>query len=361
MVVGAGFAGASAARRLADAGRRVLLLERRPHLAGNAFDQHDNAGVLVHRYGPHLFHTGSQRVVEFLSAFTTWHPYQHKVLARHRGELFQMPINRTTLEQFFACELPDAAAATALLEQVRQPQAVVANSEQAVRDRLGDALYQAFFRHYTRKQWQREPSALDASVCRRIPVRLDRDDRYFTHPHQAMPSDGFTAMFQRMLDHPLIEIQTGAVFDPEADCQRAPLTVYTGPLDAFFNHELGELPYRSLRFEHQHRANQGLLQPVATINECDPEVPYTRTTEFRHITGQAHSGTSVVREYPVDHGDPYYPVLDPSSRALVSQYRARAQAIGNVRFVGRLAEFRYFDMDQACAAGLQASQQVIDG
>lgn len=361
LVVGAGFTGASAARALADAGYTVLVIDQRDHITGNAFDERgDEHGLLTHRYGPHIFHTSNETVWQFLSRFTSWRSYQHKVLSRHRGTLYPMPINRTTLEQFFDCTLADDAAAEALLADHRIDVEQVANSRDAVVSQVGIGLYEAFFEHYTRKQWNRGPEELDAVVCRRIPVRTDRTDTYFTDPHQAMPVAGFTALFKRMLDHPAIDLRLSTRFDPAPDRDLARAIIYTGPLDAWFGHRFGRLPYRSLRFEHQYLPDVSRHQPVGTVNEADPEVPYTRTTEFKHLTGDTDGGTAIVREYPATDGDPYYPVLMAGGDDLRDRYLALAKAEPGVWFAGRLAQFKYLNMDTACAVGLHTAQAVRD-
>jgi UDP-galactopyranose mutase len=361
VVVGAGFAGATVARRLADAGRRVLVLDQRPHVAGNAFDERDAYGVLIHSYGPHLFHTNSQLVVDFLSRFTAWRPYEHRVLARHDGQLYPIPINRTTLERFFGVSLADEAAAEALLAAQRESIAEIRSSEDVVLAGVGRRLYEAFFRGYTRKQWLREAAELDRSVTARIPVRLDRDDRYFTDRFQALPAAGYTPMFVRMLDHPGIELRLATAWTP-AERRLAPVTVWTGPVDQWFGHRYGALPYRSLRFEHQHLPGVERQQSVGTVNEPDAAVPYTRTTDFGWLEGVTRSGTSIVREYPLpdNGGDPYYPVPTAEAKALYARYQADADAERGVVFVGRLAQYRYYNMDQVVAAALTAAEHLLE-
>lgn len=355
LIVGAGFAGSTVARALADAGCRVHVIDKRPHIAGNAYDEHDAHGVLVHRYGPHIFHTNSEKVWAFLSRFTEWRPYEHRVLSVVDGRHYPFPINRDTLNQLYGLDLDEAGAA-AFFERVREPREPVKTSEDVVLNSVGRDLYEKFFLNYTRKQWGLEPSQLKAGVAARIPTRTNTDDRYFTDTFQAMPLHGYTKMFESMLDHPNITVETGVDF---ADVDRSAYghVVYTGPIDAFYGHRFGALPYRSLRFEHVHLPDVNVYQRVGTVNHPN-EHAYTRITEFKHLTGQEHAGTSIVREYPIAEGDPYYPIPSEENEVLFKRYEALAQEERNVSFVGRLAQYRYYNMDQVVAAALVAAQRV---
>jgi UDP-galactopyranose mutase len=357
LVVGAGFGGAVCARQLADAGRQVLVIDRRPHIAGNAYDVQDAHGVLIHPYGPHIFHTNSDRVVDWLSRFTDWRPYEHRVLAQVDGELLPIPINRTTINRLYGLAL-DEAGVVAHLERVREPREQVRTSEDAVLASVGHDLCEKFFRGYTRKQWGLDLSELSAGVAARIPVRSNDDDRYFTDTFQAMPAQGYTAMFRRMLDHPAIEVRLETDFHAVRQTIERSHTVYTGPVDAYFDHCFGKLPYRSLRFEHEHRAGTPQVQPVGTVNYPNDH-DYTRITEFKHITAQVHSGTSVVREYPVADGDPYYPIPRPDNERLYQRYRELAERAPDVTFVGRLAQYRYYNMDKVVAAALAEMRKFL--
>ena len=350
LIVGAGFAGATCARALADAGQRVLLIDRRDHIGGNAHDRLDAHGVLVHDYGPHIFHTNSERVFDWLSRFTAWLPYEHRVRAVVDGVGHPMPINRTTINALYGLEL-DEAGVEAFLERVREPKATVRTSEDVVLNSVGRDLCDKFFRGYTRKQWGLDLSELAAGVAARIPTRTNDDDRYFTDRFQAMPADGYTAMFERMLDHPLIEVRTGVDFAGLRASQSFERTIYTGPIDAFYDHCYGQLPYRSIRFEHEHLEGVARHQDVGTVN-YPLDHDYTRITEFRHLTQQPHAGTSIVREYPCAEGDPYYPVPNPANEAQYKRYEALADAETDVHFIGRLAQYRYYNMDQVVAAAL---------
>lgn len=359
LVVGAGFAGAASARVLADAGHRVLVIDKRPHIAGNAHDRLDAHGVLIHDYGPHIFHTNSEKVVAFLSRFTAWRAYEHRVLAQVDGELYPIPINRRTINGLYGLQLDEAGVAD-FLERVRDPRDTLRTSEDVVLNSVGPDLCEKFFRGYTRKQWGLDLSELSAGVAARIPTRCNDDDRYFTDRFQAMPADGYTAMFQRMLDHPHIEVRLGVDFQAKREALQAQVdtTVYTGPIDEYFDCRLGRLPYRSLRFEHEHLPGVSQHQAVGTVNYPNDHA-HTRTTEFKHLTGQAHSGTSLVREFPCAEGDPYYPIPTAANEALFKRYQALAEQETNTVFIGRLAQYRYYNMDQVVAAALQACEQHL--
>src|SRR3954447_6374203 len=322
LVVGAGYAGAIMAERIAtDCGRSVLVVDRRHHIAGNAYDEADEHGVIVHRYGPHIFHTKSARVVEYLSRFTDWRPYEHRVVAQVDDQLVPIPINRTTVNAVYGLDLHTDEEVEAFYAERAEPIDYVRTSEDVGVAKVGRDLYEKFFRGYTRKQWQRDPAELHASVCARIPTRTNTDDRYFTDWHQAMPADGYTAMFERILDSPGIDVQLGTDFDSVVADVEYDHLVYTGPIDAFFDYEFGPLPYRSLEFELRNEPTPGggLVQPAASINFPSEDVPFTRITEYRHLTGQAHGSSTLAVEYPRAEGDPYYPIPRDDTRALYKQ------------------------------------------
>ena len=351
LVVGAGFAGAVIAERLAgEMGKRVLVVDRRPHIAGNAFDHLNEAGLLIHRYGPHIFHTNSQAVVDYLSRFTEWHPYEHRVLADVRGQLLPVPINRTTVNRFFGLDLAESEVEAFLAKQA-EPVASVRTSEDVVVSRVGRELYEAFFRGYTRKQWGMDPSELDKSVTSRVPTRTNDDNRYFGDKFQAMPLHGYTAMFEKMLSHPNITIETGVDYRDVRNRVEFDHLIYTGPVDEFFDHCYGALPYRSLRFDHR-TLDTEQFQPVAVVNYPAPGVPYTRITEYKQLTGQTHAQTAITYEFPSDEGDPYYPIPRPENAALYARYEALADATPNVSFIGRLGTYRYYNMDQVVGQAL---------
>jgi UDP-galactopyranose mutase len=351
LVVGAGFAGAVIAERYAAAGKSVVVVEKREHIGGNAFDEFDTAGLLVHRYGPHIFHTNSPQVSDYLSQFTDWRPYEHRVLAVVNAEFYPVPINRTTINRLYGFDL-DESGVSEYLESVRTHRTPVLNSEDVVLNNVGRDLCDKFFRGYTKKQWNLDLSELSPIVAGRIPVRTNDDDRYFADNFQKMPAEGYTKMFERMLSHPNIRVELGTDFANVKDKIQAEKVFYSGPIDSYFDHRFGKLPYRSLAFEHEHLAGQAQFQPVGTVNYPN-DFSFTRITEFKHLTGQSHAGTSIVREYPQSDGDPYYPIPTPENLALYRKYNELAEADRTTHFIGRLAEYRYYNMDQAVASALK--------
>jgi UDP-galactopyranose mutase len=356
LIVGAGFAGAVLAERIAaERGERVLIVDRRDHVAGNAYDVHDAAGVLMHRYGPHIFHTNSQAVFDHLSRFTAWRFYEHRVLAEVDGQLLPIPINLDTINRLYGLSLTSEEL-EAWLAARAEPVAEIRTSEDVVVSRVGRELYEKFFRGYTRKQWGLDPAQLDKSVTARVPTRTDRDDRYFTDQFQFMPEAGYTAMFQRMLDHPLIEVRLSTDYAEVAEVKPRRGLVWTGAVDEFFGYRFGRLPYRSLRFEHV-TLDQAQFQPVGTVNYPMSQA-YTRISEYKHLTGQAHPKTTITYEYPTGEGDPYYPVPRPENEALYKRYEALALATRDVWFVGRLATYRYYNMDQVVGQALATFRRI---
>jgi UDP-galactopyranose mutase len=356
LVVGAGFAGSVIAERLASQhGARVLLIDKRSHVGGNAHDRLDAAGVLIHEYGPHIFHTNSADVVTYLSAFTAWRPYEHRVRACVDGKLLPIPINLDTINALYGLCLTERDVGAFLAERA-EPRAVVRTSEDVVLASVGRDLYEKFFRNYTRKQWGLDPSELDASVTARIPTRTSRDDRYFTDSFQAMPRDGYTALFQRMLAHPGITVLLDTDYRDLARHVDYDELVFTGPVDEFFDQRFGELPYRSLDFVFE-TFDRETFQRYPVINYPN-ELDYTRITEFKYLTGQRHSKTTVVYEYPRASGDPYYPVPTPESAARYRRYKALADDTPGVHFAGRLASYKYYNMDQVVAQALVAARRI---
>ena len=350
LIVGAGFAGSVVAERMARGfDKKVLLIDRRPHIAGNAYDHYDAHGILVHRYGPHIFHTNSSEVFDYLSQFTEWRPYEHRVLASVDGKLVPVPINLDTVNLLYNLRLTSSEVEQYLASKAEAcPR--IKTSEDVVVSKVGRELYEKLFRNYTRKQWGIDPSELDAQVTARIPVRTDQDDRYFTDRFQAMPRDGYTRMFENMLDHPNITLALGTDFRDVVDEVSFRELVYSGPVDEYFDFRFGKLPYRSLRFEHRTLATTQ-HQKVAVINYPNDHL-YTRVTEFKHLTGQINPQTSIVYEYPTSEGDPYYPVPREENAQLYKQYAVLADAHPEVHFVGRLATYKYYNMDQVVGQAL---------
>ena len=356
LIVGAGFAGSVLAERLANVlGQRVLVVDKRPHIGGNAYDRHDDAGVLMHPYGPHIFHTNSADIFEYLSQFTEWRPYQHRVLASVDGQEVPMPINLDTVNKLYGLNLTSFEMEK-WFESVAEKKETIATSEDVVVSKVGRDLYNKFFRGYTRKQWGLDPSELDASVTARVPTRTNRDDRYFADTFQAMPKNGYTRMFEKMLDHPNIKVMLNTDYREVVDLLPWKHMVYSGPIDAFFNFKHGKLPYRSLEFKHV-TLPQEQFQAVGTVNYPN-DYGYTRISEFKHITGQQHASTSIVYEYPKAEGDPYYPVPRKENAELYRLYEAEAEQLENVTFVGRLATYKYYNMDQVVGQALAAFKRI---
>jgi UDP-galactopyranose mutase len=350
LVVGAGFAGAVVAEQMArNFDKKVLLVDKRSHIAGNAYDHLNEAGILVHKYGPHIFHTNSKEVFDYLSLFTGWRDYEHRVLLSIDGQLVPIPINLDTVNLLHGKNLTEKDL-EAYLESIAEKRDPIRTSEDVVVSRVGRDLYEKVFRGYTRKQWGLDPSELDASVTARIPVRLSRDDRYFSDTYQAMPIKGFTRMFENMLDHRNITLALNTDYRDVIHNVAWREMVYTGPVDEFFDYRFGKLPYRSIEFKHE-TLDTPQLQPVAVINYPNDHA-YTRITEFKHLTGQQHRQTSIVYEYPCDGGDPYYPVPRPENAVLYKKYEELAAQTANVHFVGRLATYRYYNMDQVVAQAM---------
>jgi len=357
LIVGAGFSGSVLAERLASSGKRILLCDRRPHIAGNTFDLRNEAGILIHKYGPHIFHTNSEEVFAYLSRFTRWRPYEHRVLASAAGKLLPIPINRTTLNGLYGLDLKGEADAGEFLASRAEPVADIRTSRDVVISQVGTDLYRTFFEGYTRKQWGLDPSQLDKSVTARIPTRTSTDDRYFLDTYQAMPADGFTRLFENMLDHENIRIELG-VDHRELNSERlARRTIFTGPIDAYFDQRFGALPYRNLDFRHE-TLDQEQFQSVAVVNYPSEDVPYTRITEYKHLTGQSHAKTSISYEYARADGEPYYPIPRPENQALYKQYEALAAAQDDVIFVGRLGTYKYYNMDQVVGQALATFRRL---
>lgn len=357
LIVGAGFAGSVLAERLANgSGKKVLICDKRPHIAGNAFDFYNDEGVLIHKYGPHIFHTNSKEVFDYLSDFTEWRSYQHRVLAMVDGMMLPMPINLDTINKLYGLNLT-AFGVEEFFEKIAEKPEHIRTSEDVVVSKVGRELYEKFFKNYTRKQWGLDPSELDASVTARVPTRTNRDDRYFTDSFQAMPKHGFTRMFERILNSPNIKIMLNCDYREIINQVSFKEMIYTGPVDAFFDYRYGKLPYRSLEFKHE-TLDVEQFQPAPVVNYPN-EQPYTRITEFKYLTGQEHRKTSVVYEFPQATGDPYYPIPRKENADLYTQYKTLADARPDVHFVGRLATYKYYNMDQIVAQALMTYGKIV--
>jgi UDP-galactopyranose mutase len=356
LIVGAGFAGSVLAERLASKGdQKVLLIDQRDHIGGNAYDYFNKDGILIHKYGPHIFHTNSKKVFDYLGQFTPWRPYEHRVLASVDGQLVPIPINLNTINKMYGLNL-NCSQVEAFFESKAEKISRVLTSEDVVVSKVGRELYEKFFKNYTRKQWDLDPSELDASVTARVPTRTNRDDRYFTDTYQAMPLYGYTRMFQKMLSHPNIKVMLNTDYKEIIDVIPYKHMIYTGPIDSFFNYCYGRLPYRSLEFKFE-TLETDIYQSTGTINYPN-EHAYTRITEFKYLTGQKHHKTSIVYEYPQADGDPYYPIPRPENAEIYKKYQQLANAMTNTYFTGRLATYKYYNMDQVVAQSLTLFEKI---
>lgn len=358
LIVGAGFAGSVIAERLASqASKKVILIDKRNHIGGNAYDYYNDEGILVHKYGPHIFHTNSHEVFEYLSQFTQWRPYEHRVLASVDDKLLPIPINLDTINKLYHLNL-DSAQLEEFFASVAEPKESISTSEDVVVNKVGRELYEKFFRNYTRKQWGLDPSELDATVTARVPIRTNRDDRYFTDKYQVMPLHGYTRLFEKMLSHPNIKIMLNTDYHEVEEWLPYRELIYTGPIDEFFNFCYGKLPYRSLDFEFK-TFDMPVYQPVAVVNYPNDNA-YTRVTEFKYLTGQQHPKTSVVYEYPRAEGDPYYPVPRTENTELYKRYKVLADAAIGIYFIGRLATYKYYNLDQVIAQALTVYKRIAE-
>src|SRR6476619_1859916 len=359
LIVGAGFAGSVLAERLASEGnKKVLIIDKRDHIAGNAYDYYNNDGILIHKYGPHIFHTNSKEVFEYLGKFTPWRPYEHKVLGSVDGQLVPIPINLNTINQLYGLNLNSSEVEDFFASRAEKV-AGVKTSEDVVVSKVGRELYEKFFRGYTRKMWDLDPSELDASVTARVPTRTNRDDRYFTDTYQAMQLHGYTEMFRKMLHHPNIKVMLNTDYKEIIDMIPYRNLIFTGPIDYYFDYCYGKLPYRSLEFKFE-TIDAEKFQKTGTVNYPN-EQAYTRITDFKYLTGQKHEKTTVVYEYPKAEGDPYYPVPRPENAELYKKYQQLASSMTNTYFVGRLATYKYYNMDQVVAQALTTFKKIMQG
>ncbi|MEN6325072.1 MAG: UDP-galactopyranose mutase [Syntrophomonas sp.] len=348
LVVGAGIAGCILAERLANVSKRILLIDKRNHIGGNCYDEYNQDGILIHRYGPHIFHTNSQEIWNYLSSFTDWRHYQHRVLAYVDGLKVPFPINLDTLNILQNNSL-SVEAMKHYLDIVRNENNIeqITNSKDMAISLVGQYLYEKFFKYYTKKQWNLWPEELAAEVVGRIPVRLSREPRYFTDKYQGIPKYGYTRMFEKMLDHSQINILLNTDYKQIIEDVSFNEIIYTGSIDCFFDYVHGRLPYRSMRFEYETLPIE-YFQEVGTVNYPN-DYEFTRITEYKHLTGQKHFMTTISREYPTAEGDPFYPVPNKTNEEIYHKYQSEAQRLKSVYFVGRLAQYRYFSMDQVVA------------
>jgi len=357
LIVGAGIAGCVLAERLAALGNRILIVEIRNHIGGNCYDEFNQDGILIHRYGPHIFRTNSQEIWNYLSCFTEWHHYQHKVLAYVDGLKVPFPVNLDTLsillnQQFSSADMKEYLDKSRYQADVK----AINNAEDMAISLVGQELYEKFFKHYTEKQWNLRPEELAAEVTGRIPVRLNRDSRYFNDKYQGLPKHGYTKMFNRMLEHPNIQILLQTDYKQIIENISFDKMIYTGPIDYFFDYVHGRLPYRSLKFEFETLPME-YYQEVGTVNYPN-DYDFTRISEYKHLTGQKHLWTTIAREYPAE-GEPYYPVPTEMNQALYNRYASEAEKLKSVYFLGRLAEYRYYSMDQVITQVFRILNNII--
>ncbi len=358
LITGAGITGATVARILAEAGNKVLVIDKRSHIGGNCYDEFDEHGILVHKYGPHIFHTNYKEVWEFLSRFTEWREYQHRVRAYVEGKLVPFPIGPDTINQLYNISLlPDQMAG--YLDKVKVKIERISNSRDIILSRVGTDLYEKFFKNYTLKQWGIPAERLHPSVCERIPVRLNRDDRYFTDRYQGMPLKGFTELFNKMLAHNNIDILLETDYTDTPGSVKYKNLVYTGSVDEYFDRCYGRLGHRSLNFEFKNFTTVS-FQDVAVVNYpngCD----YTRITEYKKLTGQLSDSTTVSYEYPCNGGDPYYPIPTSENAQLYEKYCKETKKLKNVVFAGRLGAYRYMNIDTACFEAMKIARKMLNG
>jgi UDP-galactopyranose mutase len=361
-IVGAGLSGVVIARILAENGFFADVMDERLHIGGNCHTERDAAtGVMVHQYGPHIFHTSDERVWEFVNRFAEMRPYRHRVIAKARGRIFSMPINLLTINQFYGLALGPDEARKYLRDRIRIDSREPANFEEMALSVVGEDLYRTFFHGYTSKQWGCEPRELPSSIFKRLPVRFDYDDSYFDHQWQAIPVDGYTAMIERIIAHPNIRVSLGRSY--AAEDANGDHVIYSGPIDRYFDYAHGRLDYRTLYFE-RFKATED-HQGTAVVNYCDEDVPFTRITEHRHFAPWEQdrlTGSVLYREYsracqPSDI--PYYPIRSSSKQKALDAYLERAKALENVTFVGRLGTYRYIDMDVCIKEALEAADQLL--
>lgn len=357
LIVGAGFAGSVLAERLASVGnKKVLIIDQRNHIAGNAYDYYNEDGILIHKYGPHIFHTNAKTVIDYLGQFTEWRPYQHRVLGSVDGQLVPIPINLNTINKLYGLNL-SSDEVEKFFEQRAENVVKVRTSEDVVIAKVGRELYEKFFKGYTKKQWDLDPSQLDASVAARVPVRTNRDDRYFTDTYQLMPLHGYTKMFESMLSHPNIKVMLNTDYREIADIFPYKNLIYTGPIDEYFNYCYGKLPYRSIEFKFE-TFDMDRYQETGTINYPN-DYAYTRITEFKYLTGQQHRKTTIVYEFPTGEGDPYYPIPRAENAEIYKKYEALTENMTNTYFTGRLATYKYYNMDQVVAQSLTLFKKLM--
>ncbi len=358
LIVGAGFAGSVLAERIASQlNKKVLVVEKRHHIGGNAYDEFDEYGVLVHRYGPHIFHTNSKGVFDYLSKYTEWIPYEHKVMARLGDELYPIPINKLTINKLFNKNFRTEKEVLEFYDSLKEKRYPIENSEDVIVNQVGYELFEKFFKYYTKKQWNLFPNELSPSVCGRIPVRTNEDCRYFTDKYQYMPKYGYTKMFENILSNKNIEVALETDYKNIMNDIKFDKMIYTGPIDYFFDYEFGKLPYRSIDFKLEHHHLESYQEP-AVVNFVDPDINFTRVTEYKKLTQQQTKNTTISKEFSSDSGEPFYSIPNEQNRRLFKEYYRLTSKIPNVLFCGRLAEYQYYNMDQVVAKSLKVFMEI---
>ncbi|SHJ66865.1 UDP-galactopyranose mutase [Paramaledivibacter caminithermalis] len=355
LIVGCGLSGVTCARLLAEKGKKVLIVEKRNHIAGNAYDFYNNDGILVHKYGPHIFHTRFKEVWDFLSRFTQWRLYQHRVLTYIDGKLVPMPINIDTINILYGTGY-NSLTIHDFYDKVKRKDINIQNARDMVISKVGEELYEKFFKGYTKKQWDLYPEELDKEVTARIPIRYNRDDRYFSDKYQGIPLYGYTEMIKNMLDHENISVLLQTDYKDIQDEIKYDRMIYTGPIDYFFDFVFGKLPYRSLRFEEE-TLNMEYYQKVATINYPN-DYDFTRITEFKHLTGQKSNKTTIMKEYAKSEGEPYYPIPTQENKELYDLYKREAKILDGVYFIGRLGKYKYTNMDVVVKEAMELIDEI---
>lgn len=361
LIIGAGISGATLAERYASLGKKVVVVEKRDHIAGNCYDYYDENGILVSKYGAHLFHTNDQEVWDYVNQFSEWYPWEHKVIARVDDKTVPIPVNITTVNTLFDTNIETEEEMNKWLDENRVVYNPPKNGEEAVLNRVGPVLYEKMFKHYTKKQWDKFPEELNASVLERIPVRTNYDDRYFSDKYQALPKGGYTQIFKNMLNHPNITVLLDTdYFDIKDNLQGYEKLFYTGPIDRFIEFKdkmVDKLEYRSINFVTEH-LDQEYFQENSVVNYPGKEVDFTRIIEYKHFGNQKSDKTSIVKEYTVDDGEPYYPVPNEKNQKVYDLYKREAEKLTDVYFVGRLANYKYFNMDQAFKNALELFESL---
>lgn len=358
LIVGAGFSGSVLAERLANDGKKALVIDKRNHIGGNCYDYSSEDGILVQKYGPHIFHTAEKKVFDYMCRFTKFNNYRHKVIAFYRGRYYPIPINRTTINSFYGLKLKNEQEVKDFLETKRAKIEKIDNSRDVVVSRFGAEMYEAFVKHYTKKQWDLYPEELDRSVLERLPIRYNTNPYYFDDKYQGMPKNGFTQIFEKMLKKKNITVLINTDFFEKKNKFKFRKMVYTGKIDQFFKYKFGKLDYRCINFAFE-TLNKKNYQPNSVVNYTDNDVEFTRTTEFKKFYMKKGKKTVICKEYPTWEGEPSYPVMDEKNEKLIKKYMGEANKLKNVYFAGRLGTHRYLNMDRAVSEALKLYEKIV--